>query len=185
MPTSTPGRTSTPDAPERRTVAPGTGAPGTGEPARPSRLAVAAERAQQFLFGHDVFISYARADAKDYAIGLANALIERRIAAYVDQLGTPPGRELPALLMRRLTLSSMLVLIASRGARASGAVRREVEEFRQRNHRIYVLRVDGALDDDDGAADVGDGLWLRDLSMGATTTITVCAEARILPPLAW
>lgn len=125
--------------------------PAVGQPpgaASPGRLGWrgAGERARRFLFGYDVFVSYARADALEYAQGLADALIRRRVAAYVDQLGTPPGPEMPPLLLLRLRLSSMLVLIASPGAAASVAVRQEVEEFSRRNHRIFAVDVAGALD---------------------------------------
>jgi WD40 repeat protein len=102
---------------------------------------------RRFLFGHDVFVSYARADALQYAQALADALIRNRIAAYVDQLGTPPGPKMPPLLLLRLRLSSMLVLIGSPGAARSEAVAQEVDEFIRHNHRLFVVDVAGALDD--------------------------------------
>jgi WD40 repeat protein len=104
------------------------------------------ERARKFLFGHDVFVSYARADALEYAQALADALTRHRVAAYVDQLGTPPGPKMPSLLLLRLRLSSMLVLVGSPGAALSEAVAQEVREFTRHNHRLFVVDVAGALD---------------------------------------
>jgi WD40 repeat protein len=105
------------------------------------------DRGRRFLFGHDVFISYARADALEYAQALADALTRHRVAAYVDQLGTPPGPKMPPLLLLRLRLSSMLVLVGSPGAALSDAVAQEVSEFTRHNHRLFVVDVAGALDD--------------------------------------
>ncbi|HEX8246326.1 MAG TPA: TIR domain-containing protein, partial [Longimicrobium sp.] len=122
---------------------------------------------RRFLFGHDVFISYARADALEYAQALADALTQRRMAAYVDQLGTPPGPKMPPLLLLRLRLSSMLVLVASPAAAASEAVAQEVAEFTRRNHRMFVVDVAGALD---GAA------WYRERIKGGPARRVTAAE---------
>ena len=122
-------------------------APAADRPARAaSRLGMAMDSARRFLFGHDVFISYARADALEYAQELADALTKHRLATYVDQLGTPPGPVIPPLLLLRLRLSGMLVLIGSPRAAASKAVAQEVETFVRGNHRLFVVDVEGALD---------------------------------------
>jgi WD40 repeat protein len=134
-----------------------------------SRLRRTLDRVQHFLFGHDIFISYARSDAIDYAQGLADALIQRRIAAYVDQLGTPPGPRLPPLLFLRLLRSSMLVLIGSPKAAGSPPVRREVEEFTRRRDRVFVIDVEGALDGVD---------WYRDRIKGGPARIISHEELR-------
>lgn len=105
------------------------------------------DTARRFLFGHDVFISYARADALEYAQALADALTRRNIATYVDQLGAPPGPRLPPTLLLQLRLSSMLVLVGSPGASASAHVAREVDEYTRHNDLLFVVDVAGALDD--------------------------------------
>lgn len=128
---------------------------------------------RRFLFGHDIFVSYARADAIEYAQGLADALVRRRIAAYIDQLGTPPGLQMPPLLLMRLRLSSMLVLVASPAAAASIAVQQEVEAFSRRNHRLFVVDVDGALDTVE---------WYRSRIKGGPARRITAAELRTGTP---
>src|SRR5689334_7540052 len=93
----------------------------------------AADSVRRFLLGDDVFISYARADALEYAQALADALIQAGVSAYIDQLGAAPGPELPPSLLMRLRLSSMMVLVGSPGAASSQPVAREVAEFTRRN----------------------------------------------------
>lgn len=131
------------------------------------RWGAALDRTRRFLFGHDVFISYARADALEYAQELADALTKHRLSTYVDQLGTPPGPVIPPLLLLRLRLSGMLVLVGSPGAAASQAVAQEVETFVQRNHRLFVVDVEGALD---GTA------WYRDRIKGGPARRIARAE---------
>ncbi len=142
---------------------------GAAPPGSRARVALSrgVDGVRRFLFGHDVFISYARADAVEYAQGLADALTRHRIAAYVDQLGTPPGPKMPPLLLLRLRLSSMLVLVASPGAALSEAVAQEVDEFTRRNHRVFVVDVAGALD---GAE------WYRDRIRGGPARRIQAAE---------
>jgi hypothetical protein len=48
------------------------------------------DRILRYLFGHDVFISYSRYDAFDYAGALAFSLNRDGYNAFVDQVGTPP-----------------------------------------------------------------------------------------------
>ncbi|HEX6908770.1 MAG TPA: TIR domain-containing protein, partial [Longimicrobium sp.] len=142
--------------------------PAADRPARAvSRVGTAMEGARRFLFGHDVFIPYARADALEYAQALADALTRHRLSTYVDQLGTPPGPVIPPLLLLRLRLSGMLVLVGSPGAAASQAVAQEVETFVQRSHRLFVVDVEGALD---GTA------WYRDRIRGGPARRVTRAE---------
>jgi WD40 repeat protein len=84
---------------------------------------------QRFLFGDDVFISYSRRHGGEYALALASELTQRRVACFLDQWGTPPGRELPDSLRRALRGSAMLVLVGTKWAAASDNVHKEVAEF--------------------------------------------------------
>lgn len=111
-----------------------------------SRLRSLVDRGRRFLFGHDVFISYARADAIEYAQGLADQLTRHRVDTYVDELGSPPGPTMPPLLLLRLRLSNMLVLLASPAAAKSRAVAEEVETYVRHGSRLFVVDVEGALD---------------------------------------
>ena len=101
---------------------------------------------RRFFFGDDVFISYARADATNYALGLANALTAREISCFLDQWGTPPGDTLPQTLLVALRKSTMFVLVGTEGAAASVPVRHEVEEFIACGRPIIPITIDGALE---------------------------------------
>ncbi len=102
--------------------------------------------AQRFLFGDDVFISYARADATNYALGLANELGRREISCFLDQWGTPPGDKLPEPLLQALRKSTMFVLVGTEKAAGSEAVRNEVQEFKRTGRPIIPISIGGALE---------------------------------------
>jgi WD40 repeat protein len=118
----------------------------TGGRVKSSRSRLALEASQRFLFGDDVFISYARADAMNYALGLANELSRRSISCFLDQWGTPPGDDLPDPLLRALRKSTMLVLVGTSKAAGSEAVRHEVEEFIATGRSIIPISFGGALE---------------------------------------
>jgi hypothetical protein len=103
----------------------------------------------RLLLGDDIFISYARYDATDYASGLANILGEKGFSCFIDQLGTPPGRELPARLKRMIRMSTAFVLVGTECAAKSDAVRKEVEEFLKTGRPIIPISVGGALEKSD------------------------------------
>jgi WD40 repeat protein len=86
-------------------------------------------RARRFLFGDDIFISYSRREASEYALALANELSKQKLSCYLDQFGTPPGKEMPKELISSLEMSTLLVLIGSEGAAASVHVGKEIEQF--------------------------------------------------------
>ena len=96
-------------------------------------------RTRRFLFGDDVFVSYSRRDAADYALALASELTRRELSCFLDQWGTPPGSKLPEPLKAALRGSSMLVLVGTTGAAASENVREEVEEFLKTGRTIIPI----------------------------------------------
>ena len=105
--------------------------------------------ARRFFFGEDVFISYSRADAAAYALGLANALTRQGISCFLDQWGTPPGRELPERLLTALRTSTMFVLVGTPGAARSAAVQQEVETFIRTGRPIIPVTLGSALEQAD------------------------------------
>jgi WD40 repeat protein len=100
----------------------------------------------RFFFGDDVFISYSRRDAANYALKLANELTKHNLSCYVDQWGTPPGSKLPEKLKTALRRSTMLILIGSEGATDSPAVKQEVEEFLKTGRTIIPISFEGSLE---------------------------------------
>lgn len=105
------------------------------------------ERVVRFLFGEDIFISYARADGAPYAIALANELASRKYSCTFDQWGTDPGAELPERLKRALRRSSVLVLISTKSATKSSAVQTEIETFLKTRREIIPITLDGTIKD--------------------------------------
>ena len=103
------------------------------------------EKLGSFLLGDDIFISYSRADALNYSLALANQLGGRKFLSFVDQYGTSANEKLPPLLRLKVRRSTALVLVGTRGAAASEAVRQEIEEFRQTGRPIIPIDVDGSL----------------------------------------
>ncbi|HEY6138567.1 MAG TPA: TIR domain-containing protein [Thermoanaerobaculia bacterium] len=81
------------------------------------------------LFGPDIFISYSRVDGAGYAERLAYELSLRDITCFVDQWGSPPGAELPPMLLLKLIRSRMFVLIVTDGATKSESVAKEIRTF--------------------------------------------------------
>lgn len=95
-------------------------------------------RAQRFFFGDDIFVSYARHDS-DYALSLADELTKKGLACFLDQWGTPPGEELPPELVERLKKATVLVIVGTRRAAASGSVMKEVQVFRKTGRPIVPI----------------------------------------------
>lgn len=103
-------------------------------------------QAAEFFFGSDVFLSYSRADALDYAGELGSQLTDRKVTCYLDQWESIPGRELPLSLRLQLARSSILVLVGSPRATASEAVEMEVAAFKRMGRPIVGVNVAGALE---------------------------------------
>jgi hypothetical protein len=81
----------------------------------------------RIFFSDDIFISYSRADAVEYAINLAAKL--KNFTSYLDQVGTDQGTELPESLLKKVRHSTVFVLLASEGANQSPSVATEISEF--------------------------------------------------------
>ena len=103
-------------------------------------------KASRFLFGNDAFISYARRDATIYSLGLANQLTKKELSCFLDQWGTPSGKELPAVVVSTLKRSNMFILLGTERAAASEAVKREIIEFKKTGRTMIPVSFDGALE---------------------------------------
>ena len=104
------------------------------------------ERVRAFLFGHDIFISYARADALDYAPRLANQLTKLGFRCYLDQLDAPPGVKTPEAVLTALRRSTSLVIVGTNRAAESVAVGDEVNFFSKLSRVILPIDVNMALE---------------------------------------
>src|SRR5260370_77249 len=70
-------------------------------------------------FGYDVFISYSRSDGRLYAQALYLNLHKRRLAPFIDSVGTTPGQKTPAAvpLGGSALISAKIIADAAREAR--------------------------------------------------------------------
>ncbi|HEX9983901.1 MAG TPA: TIR domain-containing protein [Thermoanaerobaculia bacterium] len=89
------------------------------------------ERLLAYVFGRDVFISYAHADGRPYARALANALtsLDKPLRPYLDLWAASPGATLPLTLLLALRRASVLVVIATDEALKSPHVAEEIKRF--------------------------------------------------------
>lgn len=106
----------------------------------------------QTFFGYDIFISYSRADAANYALNLANELTEKGYSCYLDQLITSPNEELPDELIKTLKYSSTFTLLGTKGAIASRFVGEELDEFLKTRRPIVIIDFGKAIEDADWKA---------------------------------
>ena len=103
------------------------------------------DRLRGFLLGSDIFISYSRADSLRYAQRLANQLARFGFICYLDQLSTKPDRTVPDVVKNAIRRSTSLVLIGSKRATVSSAVREEVAIFLENPRNVIAINVDDAL----------------------------------------
>jgi WD40 repeat protein len=117
------------------------------------------DRLSKFFFGDDIFISYARADAAEYAAGLAARLTKRGFICYLDQFGSKPDTEMPPELMEQLRRSTSLVLVGTEKAAASSNVRKEIELFKKTGRTVIPVDVGRVLREEVEKARQLEGGW--------------------------
>jgi TIR domain len=96
------------------------------------------------LLGDDVFVSYARLDGKTYAQSLATSLPNLRV--FIDLFGTEPGRRVPKSILRRLSKSTVCVLVATPSACESQSVAEEIRLFLTTKRPVIPISFGGALE---------------------------------------
>ncbi len=102
-------------------------------------------RFSPLLLGYDIFISYRRTDAGDYAEKLAIALQEQGFICFLDREETVAGIKLSPALNRALRRSHTLVVILTPGVLKSDWVEQEVETFLRKPNRLVPINVDKFL----------------------------------------
>ena len=111
------------------------------------RVVFVVETPFMYLFGRDIFISYARSDAATYAQQLAIAVRGEvpKLSFFLDQWASLSGRTLPLSLRLALRWSQMLVFVGTKNAIDSTYVRMELQAFSNRRGRFVPIDVGGAL----------------------------------------
>ena len=100
-------------------------------------------KTHRFITGYDFFVSYSRKDSTKYASALAVKLIAQGFSCYLDQWGSDPGTSVPKKVLRKLTNSSVLVVLGSEAAAQSEAVMEEVVLFSKTNKTIIPVDIGG------------------------------------------
>jgi WD40 repeat protein len=94
----------------------------------------------RWIFGRDVFVSYARADGIGYAAALAQQIAAAGFTVAIDQWGSQSGHSPPRALQRAARWASCLVVVGTPEAIRSRWVREEVQSFP--HHRRTVVPID-------------------------------------------
>jgi WD40 repeat protein len=128
------------------------------------------ERLTAFLFGDDVFVSYARGDGATYAAALASKLTKAGFSCFLDQWSAGQGEALPKYLVRAVRRSSAFVLLATRQSLDSQFIREELEAFSGKQPLILVQLTESI-----------DGSRWSNLVAGVAKTIDVSEHGRIRP----
>lgn len=107
------------------------------------------KRLWTFLFGYDIFLSYRRSEAGQYAEALAEALQANGLACFVDREETVGGVELAPALRKALRRSRMLVAVLTPGVRESEWIAAEIKAFVGKANRLLPISVGGLLNNKD------------------------------------
>lgn len=97
------------------------------------------------ISGYDFFVSYAHADAPDYAEALTVRLAALGFRSFLDKQVYVAGDDLTVATVRRIEASSKLVLIASPRALGSHWVTQEVETAIRLDRPVIAIDLRGDL----------------------------------------
>lgn len=103
------------------------------------------QRIADALFGYDFFISYAHADGRTYAVGLAKGLKERGFDVFLDTQDYLAGDDWKTVGAWALKRTNRLVLVGTPKALESQPVRRELEIYTRAGKRVIPIDVGGCL----------------------------------------
>jgi WD40 repeat protein len=115
---------------------------------RPQSKQTALQKIRAFLLGYDLFISYRRADANDYALRLTNQLMKLGFRCYLDQFSSHTDPNLPEEVKQALRRSRGMVVVASPKAMESSAIAEEVAIFSTLKRTMLPIDVARTLRDD-------------------------------------
>lgn len=103
------------------------------------------ERALDWLFGRDFFVSYRWSDGRPYAEALVSKLRSQRFDCFLDSDSYLPGDNWKRIGDRELAKTSRLILIGTPEVHRSAPVARELEIFRATGKRIVAIQFGASL----------------------------------------
>lgn len=127
----------------------------------------------KYLFGEDIFISYAREDGFTYAEFLAGQL-NNNFSCYIDQYGNTHGSDLPKDLKKNLRNSRMLVIIGSDSACKSENVHKEIRYFiKAKKNLATIIPID--------FGNVSNSVWIKSIGSIARSVESIGALTEGIP----
>ncbi|HJU56644.1 MAG TPA: TIR domain-containing protein [Pyrinomonadaceae bacterium] len=112
-----------------------------------------------FLMNDDIFISYYRNDADQYAVSLDKELTDKGYTCFTDDRGTEAGRLPTEELFRKIQGCKLLILLGSQGAVDSDPVAQEVNRFAEANGTSRIVPV--SFDKGEPPADWASSGWYK------------------------
>jgi len=127
-----------------------------------------AQSLADFVFGFDIFISYAHKDGIEYPERLCTALQKLRYKVFLDRRDYRAGDDLDMLTRRYVRKSNTLVVVFGKHALESKWVLREIKECLDAGRTVVAIDIEHAL----SAAPaqnpvkqlVGERLYIRELA---------------------
>ncbi len=106
-----------------------------------------------------VFISYCRAETREVADQLYDALSRRNFDVFLDRFSVPPGADFPKKLAQELADKAFVILLESPGVRKSRWIEHEISYAQI--HRISILAVTMPGLDSESVPNVDEAFRLR------------------------
>lgn len=97
------------------------------------------------VYGYDYFISYAHAGGDTYPIALKDALEAQGFRVFIDLEEFGVGANLPSETVRRIRMSSKLIVIGNEAAYNSKWVPREVETALSFSKPVILIDINGCF----------------------------------------
>jgi tetratricopeptide (TPR) repeat protein len=104
------------------------------------------QRAADFFFGYDFFLSYSHSDGKNYAALLKTGLAKAGFKVFLDQTDYVAGLDLRRETRRQVRKSRSFVLVGRAGSLVSGWVGREVDVALESGKTPILIDVNGAVE---------------------------------------
>jgi WD40 repeat protein len=131
----------------------------------------------RFLFGYDIFISYAYSDGRQYAGALEDKLANLDFSCFFDRKELPYGDVLTSSLRRAIRRSKALVLVGTSGALDAPYVKVEFfEALKRRRTKVIPIDIDG-IRQSINVGEAGDLIWINEAEAAARAK---CPSAAVL-----
>jgi WD40 repeat protein len=122
-----------------------------------------------WIFGFDVFISYARSDGSPFSEALRAALSDAKLRVFLDSTELPDGTNLPLYLTTAIRRSSVVAIVCTPGAFKSSWILREAEIATRLGKLIVPLIAGPELSSVESSTELGRILlnctWISDVGI--------------------